>query len=179
MVIDPPYNNTGCKLGYGLLEDSEWMDAISFDALMGDGLIFFWVTNAKGSTVESFMARRGWMLKEQVEWIKVNRHNQLHTRSGYYLSHVRETCQVYKRAKPKMKDCEYLRPRQAPNAIICPIRGRVSSKPVQLYEIVEALVPHGPYIELFGRVNNQREGWLTVGNEAVEYQIKEDQQTNY
>ena len=47
-----------------------------------------------------------------------------------------------------------------------------ATKPVQLYEFVEALAAHGPYIELFGRVNNQREGWLTVGNEAVEYQIK-------
>jgi N6-adenosine-specific RNA methylase IME4 len=176
MVIDPPFNNTGCKLPYGLLDDYEWMDAISFDGLMADGLIFFWVTNAKGGTVERFMTQRGWALKEQVEWIKVNTYNQLHHRGGYYLRHVRETCQVYKRAKPRMKDREYLNPGLAPNAIIAPIRGIASTKPVQLYEIVEALVPHGPYIELFGRVNNQREGWLTVGNEAVEYQSKEDQQ---
>ena len=31
------------------------------------------------------------------------------------------------------------------------------------------MVPKGPYLELFGRVHNQREGWITVGIEALEY----------
>jgi hypothetical protein len=31
------------------------------------------------------------------------------------------------------------------------------------------MVPNGPFLELFGRKNNQREHWLTIGNEAIEY----------
>jgi N6-adenosine-specific RNA methylase IME4 len=38
-----------------------------------------------------------------------------------------------------------------------------------MYEKIEALVPAGPYLELFGRVHNRREGWVTAGNEAIEY----------
>ena len=34
------------------------------------------------------------------------------------------------------------------------------------------MCPKGPYIELFGRVNNQRQGWVTVGDEAIEYKKK-------
>ena len=42
---------------------------------------------------------------------------------------------------------------------------------------IEALVPVGPYLELFGRVNNRRLGWITAGNEAITLQknTKNDQ----
>ena len=31
------------------------------------------------------------------------------------------------------------------------------------------MVPTGPYLELFGRVHNQREFWTTVGNESIAF----------
>ncbi len=31
------------------------------------------------------------------------------------------------------------------------------------------MVPGGPYVELFARPHNAREGWLSIGNEAIEY----------
>ena len=31
------------------------------------------------------------------------------------------------------------------------------------------MVPTGPFLELFGRVHNQREFWTTVGNESIEF----------
>jgi hypothetical protein len=34
------------------------------------------------------------------------------------------------------------------------------------------MVPGGPYLELFGRKNNQREGWITVGDEAINFKSK-------
>jgi N6-adenosine-specific RNA methylase IME4 len=51
MLIDPPYNNTGCKLGYKTMDDKEWLNVIKFDNLMDDGFIFLWVTNAKLGTM--------------------------------------------------------------------------------------------------------------------------------
>jgi N6-adenosine-specific RNA methylase IME4 len=47
MLIDPPYNNTGCKLSYKTMDDRDWLDVINFDDLIDDGLIFMWVTNGK------------------------------------------------------------------------------------------------------------------------------------
>jgi hypothetical protein len=40
IIIDPPYDNTGCKLGYLKLKDKEWIEAINFDELIDDGFIF-------------------------------------------------------------------------------------------------------------------------------------------
>ena len=40
-----------------------------------------------------------------------------------------------------------------------------SRKPDQLYEIIENLYPKGRFIELFGRLHNLRNGWVTIGNE--------------
>ena len=47
-------------------------------------------------------------------------------------------------------------------------KGIVSQKPFELYELIERLVPCGPYLELFARVVNWREGWVSAGNEALE-----------
>ena len=34
--------------------------------------------------------------------------------------------------------------------------------------MIETIVPRGPYLELFTRVVNWREGWVSAGNEALE-----------
>ncbi|CAG8452850.1 16439_t:CDS:2 [Acaulospora colombiana] len=40
-----------------------------------------------------------------------------------------------------------------------------SQKPEELYEMIEELVPNGKYLEIFGRKNNLRDYWVTIGNE--------------
>ncbi|PVU96369.1 hypothetical protein BB560_005813, partial [Smittium megazygosporum] len=40
-----------------------------------------------------------------------------------------------------------------------------SQKPEELYEMIEQLIPGGRYLEIFGRRNNLRDYWVTVGNE--------------
>jgi mRNA m6A methyltransferase catalytic subunit len=40
-----------------------------------------------------------------------------------------------------------------------------SQKPTEVYELIERLVPTGSYLEIFGRRNNLRDYWVTVGNE--------------
>jgi mRNA (2'-O-methyladenosine-N6-)-methyltransferase len=37
-----------------------------------------------------------------------------------------------------------------------------------MYDFIEAMVPNGPYLELFARKNNQRMGWISVGNESIQ-----------
>ena len=61
MVLDPPFDNTGCKLGYKKLKDKEWIDAIKFDELIDDGFIFIWVTNNKGTKISNIMRKKGWV----------------------------------------------------------------------------------------------------------------------
>jgi mRNA (2'-O-methyladenosine-N6-)-methyltransferase len=40
-----------------------------------------------------------------------------------------------------------------------------SQKPEEMYDIIEGLVPNGYYLEIFGRRNNLRNYWVTIGNE--------------
>lgn len=50
-----------------------------------------------------------------------------------------------------------------------------SQKPLDIYELIERLVPNGTniwyciivgyYLEVFGRRNNLRDNWITIGNE--------------
>ena len=40
-----------------------------------------------------------------------------------------------------------------------------SQKPEEIYEIIERLCPKGCYLEIFGRRNNLRDYWVTIGNE--------------
>lgn len=54
-------------------------------------------------------------------------------------------------------------PNQYSNVIFSDRRGQ-SQKPLQIYEIAEALVPNGYYLEIFGRRNNLRNKWVTIGN---------------
>jgi hypothetical protein len=57
------------------------------------------------------------------------------------------------------------------NSLVAPVAA-ASVKPFQMYEMIEAFVPAGPYLELFGRVHNRRRGWITAGDEAISYKKK-------
>lgn len=42
-----------------------------------------------------------------------------------------------------------------------------SQKPEEIYQLVEAVCPGGSFLEIFGRKNNLRDFWVTVGNEVT------------
>ncbi len=50
---------------------------------------------------------------------------------------------------------------------------RYSQKPFTFFEIVEKMVPGGPYIEFFMRHDSAREWWLGVGDESIFSKPKE------
>ena len=49
--------------------------------------------------------------------------------------------------------------------IIYSLRRGQSQKPEEIYEYCEELVSDGLFLEIFGRRNNLRNGWITIGNE--------------
>ena len=51
--------------------------------------------------------------------------------------------------------------------------GLPSQKPFDLYELIERIVPRGPYIEIFARKVNWREEWVSCGNEALELKFSD------
>jgi hypothetical protein len=78
---------------------------------------------------------------------------------GYYLQHAKETCLVGVKGDPPK-----LRHGVARDVIFSDRRGQ-SQKPEEVYEYIEELVPNGYYLEIFGRRNNLRDRWVTIGNE--------------
>lgn len=49
------------------------------------------------------------------------------------------------------------------NIIFSPVRNK-SQKPVELYEIIELMMPGAKKVEIFARNNNLRHGWFSIGN---------------
>lgn len=75
------------------------------------------------------------------------------------MQHAKETCLVGMKGNP-----QHVRRNIETDVIFSQRRGQ-SQKPEEIYDIAEALVPNGYYLEIFGRRNNLHDGWVTIGNE--------------
>lgn len=152
------------------------MDVIKFDQLMDDGVVFIWVTSAKLIPCAEFMLKQGFIHKDTICWNKFDKNGDPLPRGGFYTWHTNEVCLVFIRIKPINSRDKFQIPRACGSSINTKLKGMISQKPFQLYEFIEKMVPIGPYIELFGRKHNAREGWVTVGDEAIDYihKIKQD-----
>lgn len=80
---------------------------------------------------------------------------------GYYLQHAKETCLVGRKGD---MDPSQTQKGIGSDVIYSQRRGQ-SQKPEELYELIEKLCPNGTYLEIFGRKNNLRDYWVTIGNE--------------
>jgi mRNA (2'-O-methyladenosine-N6-)-methyltransferase len=99
-------------------------------------------------------------LVDEIAWVKQTVNGKIAKGHGYYLQHAKETCLVGVKGNVKGK----ARFNIESDVIFSQRRGQ-SQKPEEIYEIAEALVPNGYYLEIFGRRNNLHNGWVTVGNE--------------
>ncbi|KAJ3254739.1 hypothetical protein HK103_006891 [Boothiomyces macroporosus] len=131
----------GVAIAYQQLPDA-LIESLPIDTLQTDGFIFIWVINNKFVKAFELMEKWGRVAKGH----------------GYYLQHAKETCLVGKKGKDIHK-------RGVCSDVIYSERRGQSQKPERIYEIIEELVPSGKYLEIFGRKNNLRDGWVTIGNE--------------
>lgn len=102
----------------------------------------------------------GYKLIDEIAWIKKTVNGKIAKGHGFYLQHAKETCLVGIKGEGKFNyngniGCD---------VIFSERRGQ-SQKPNEIYDLVEQLVPNGFYLEIFGRRNNLRNKWVTVGNE--------------
>eukprot|EP00889_Picochlorum_renovo_P000121 jgi/Picre1/27151/NNA_000120.t1 len=148
IMMDPPWQlatanpTRGVALGYSQLTDKD-IQNLPIPKLQKNGFLFIWVINAKYQfTLDLF--------------------EQLAKSHGFYLQHAKEVCLVGKRGDdiPGMK-------KGVKSDIIYAERRGQSQKPEEIYELIEDLVPNGKYLEIFGRKNNLKNFWVTVGNEVT------------
>lgn len=165
ITCDPPWQlssanpTRGVAIAYETLNDRQILD-IPFDKLQTDGFLFIWVINAKYRFALEMMEKFGYKLVDEIAWVKQTVNGKIAKGHGYYLQHAKETCligvkgNVSKRARFNI--CS--------DVIFSQRRGQ-SQKPEEIYDIAEAMVPNGFYLEIFGRRNNLHNGWVTIGNE--------------
>lgn len=165
IMMDPPWRlstsqpSRGVAIQYSSLSD-EAIEQIPVPSLQKEGFIFIWVINAKFQFTVNVMEKKwGYKVVDNINWVKKTVNGKIAKGHGFYLQHAKETCLVG--YKGSFKDYH---PAVASDVIFSYRRGQ-SQKPTEIYEFIEQLVPNGHYLEIFGRRNNLRSKWVTIGNE--------------
>ncbi|KAI8817346.1 MT-A70-domain-containing protein [Fimicolochytrium jonesii] len=165
ILMDPPWQlashapTRGVAIAYQQLPDA-CIEDLPISTLQQNGFIFIWVINNKYVKAFELMERWGYTYVDDITWVKQTVNRRMAKGHGYYLQHAKETCLIGR----KGADPPGCRHGVASDVIFSQRRGQ-SQKPEELYEMIEELVPNGKYLEIFGRKNNLRDFWVTVGNE--------------
>ncbi|KAI8326354.1 MT-A70-domain-containing protein [Martensiomyces pterosporus] len=165
ILMDPPWQlasqapTRGVAIAYQQLPDV-CIESLPIHLLQTSGFVFIWVINNKYTKAFQLMKQWGYTYVDDITWVKQTVNRRMAKGHGYYLQHAKETCLVGK----KGADPPNLQKSVASDVIFSERRGQ-SQKPEELYEIIEQLIPGGRYLEIFGRKNNLRDYWVTVGNE--------------
>ncbi|KAJ2378247.1 hypothetical protein IW150_000917 [Coemansia sp. RSA 2607] len=165
IMMDPPWQlasqapTRGVAIAYQQLPDV-CIESLPIHLLQTNGFIFIWVINNKYTKAFQLMKQWGYTYVDDITWVKQTVNRRMAKGHGYYLQHAKETCLVGK----KGVDPPNLQRSVASDVIFSERRGQ-SQKPEEMYEIIEQLIPGGKYLEIFGRKNNLRDYWVTIGNE--------------
>jgi len=165
IMMDPPWQlsssqpSRGVAIAYSSLAD-EFIQKIPVPKLQENGFIFIWTINAKYATTARLIEHWGYELVDEITWIKKTINGKIAKGHGFYLQHAKESCLIGVKGNidPRVK-------KNVCKDIIFSQRRGQSQKPEEVYTLIEKLVPDGYYLEIFGRRNNIRDRWVTIGNE--------------
>lgn len=104
------------------------------------------------------MKKWNYKVVDSLAWVKSTVNCKIAKGHGFYLQHAKETCIIGVKGHPVS-----FQGGVESDLIFSQRRGQ-SQKPSETYELVEKLVPNGFYLEIFGRRNNLRDNWVTIGN---------------
>lgn len=189
ILIDPPWD-IHMELPYGTMKDEEMrkMNIGKLASQRGPTMLFLWVTGRTKEFAVDLIRDWGFAQTDVIVWLKTNQLARIVRtgRTGHWLNHGKEHCLVGLRGPPP-PDCAEFDPYNQEHAehvirearkqgwfsvsphgyndvIVSQVR-ETSRKPDELYEVIESICPTGRKVELFGRMNNRRKGWLTIGNQ--------------
>lgn len=177
IMMDPPWRIKG-----GQKNDSQFMFAnnkfcLEYDTMSNDqiamlnikclsekGFIFLWILGNQINMACEMMNKWGYDLVDLIIWIKTKK-GKIYLSHGYYLMHSYEICLVGYKC-PAGQHVEYFS-KVSNNVIFGEVTGK-SQKPVEIYEIIEMMMPGSKKLEVFARNNNLRKGWFSIGNQLGE-----------
>lgn len=119
----------------------------------GDAILFLWATSPKLAEAMRVVTDWGFVYRTCMVWDK------LVIGMGYYARQRHELLLIATRGAPPAPA-----PGDRPDSVISIKRGEHSTKPTRFYEIIEAMYPELPKIELFART--PRDGWSRWGNQS-------------
>jgi len=123
------------------------------DLALDDCVLFLWATSPKLTEALSVLDAWGFAYRTCAVWDKQK------IGMGYYFRQQHEILLVGAKGSLPVPD-----PAARVSSVISAKRGKHSAKPGEVYEILEAMYPSLPRIELFAR--NEREGWASWGTDV-------------
>jgi N6-adenosine-specific RNA methylase IME4 len=176
ILADPPWlfdNRTG-KVApehrrlyrYQTMTNDEIINMPINEISLPESHLYLWIPNALMSLGLKVMETWGFTYKTNIVWYKIRKDGGPDRRGvGFYFRNVTEL--VLFGVKGSYRT---LAPGRRQENIIISRKREHSRKPDELYKIIEAC-SSAPYLELFAR--NQRQGWITWGNETEKYELSE------
>lgn len=126
------------------------LDSIALD----DCVLFMWATSPKLAEAFDVLQAWGFEYRTCAVWDKQK------IGMGYYFRQQHELLLVAVRGQPMTPA-----PANRPSSVLSFPRGEHSAKPVEVYELIEAMYPELPKLEMFCR--SPRDGWGAWGNQAA------------
>ncbi|KAJ3103705.1 hypothetical protein HK100_004158, partial [Physocladia obscura] len=170
IMMDPPWQlasnapSRGVAISYSQLTDAS-IESMPIEILQKNGYIFIWVINTKYVKAFEMLEKWGYTYCDDVTWVKRTVNRRMAKGHGYYLQHAKETCVVGYKGDVVFPSTDFHDGGGVGSDVIYSERRGQSQKPTEMYELIEKLVPNGKYLEIFGRKNNLRNYWVTIGNE--------------
>ncbi|KAM3132446.1 hypothetical protein pb186bvf_015405 [Paramecium bursaria] len=159
------FTNSKFQLDYNTMSNQEIMD-IKIEKLSKKGFLFLWILNTQITIASEMVNKWGYEIVDQIVWVKLNAQgNNIYLSTGYYFMHSYEMCLVGYKC-PQGDHVEY-HSKVSNNIIFSPVRNK-SQKPLELYEIIELMMPGAKRLEIFARNHNLRHGWFSIGNQLGE-----------
>lgn len=124
------------------------------DIATDDCVLFMWTTSPKLEESMQVLAAWGFTYRTCAVWDKEV------IGMGYFFRQQHEILLVAKRGSPPMPA-----PADRVSSVIRSKRSKHSAKPVESYEIIEAMYPTLPKLEMFCR--SPRDGWAAWGNQSA------------
>jgi N6-adenosine-specific RNA methylase IME4 len=115
-------------------------------------ILFLWGTNPKLREALRVVEAWGFEYKTNMVWVKDK------IGMGYYARQKHEFLLIATKGNPGTPE-----PKDRPESVIFADREKHSKKPLEVYDMLEAMYPDAKRIELFSRL--AREGWSAWGNE--------------
>eukprot|EP00924_Labyrinthula_sp_SR-Ha-C_P001736 augustus_masked-scaffold_113-processed-gene-0.12-mRNA-1 protein AED:1.00 eAED:1.00 QI:0/0/0/0/1/1/3/0/823 len=169
VVIDPPYKmfsdnpTRGPRIVYDTIED-EKLANINLEAFGEDTLFFIWTLCKKRHVALKILETNNLVFLGRILWIKTSKAGKVVTTLGTVVGSCVEECLIAVKGELPRK---MLRRCIGPECLFGLKRGN-SEKPVEFYELIDDhFTSDRKKVELFGRNNNLRKNWITVGTDLT------------